>query len=192
MSAELNCLRAALETIRRMDDREPEKGMLESTLRRIIDEKDVTDQVKFAKAQREVATLRKASLRKAIHDKLRAERIERMAYETDNFNPNALRRVIDMVEESSDPFTVRQAPSAASRQLYYEHKYMQILDQTLSDYFTGGFVGAFVPRPKDTTELSRALLGFETTDPTAARAAETIIRVKKRTAGQTARKWCAC
>lgn len=179
MSAELNCLRAALETIRRMDDREPEKGMLESTLRRIIDEKDVSDQVKFAKAQREVSTLRKASLRKAIHDKLRAERIERLAYETDDFNPNALRRVIDMVEESSDPFTVRQAPSAASRQLYYEHKYMQILDQTLSDYFTGGFIGAFVPRPKDTTELSRALLGFETTDPTAARAAETIKRVKK-------------
>src|SRR6056297_2166742 len=103
MSAELNCLRAALETIRRMDDREPEKGMLESTLRRIIDEKDVSDQVKFAKARRHVATVRKASLRKAIHDKLRAERIEQLAYETDGFAPENLRRVVDMVEESGDP-----------------------------------------------------------------------------------------
>jgi len=179
MSAELNCLRAALETIRRMDDREPEKGMLESTLQRIIEEKDVSDQVKFAKARRHVATVRKASLRKAIHDKLRAERIEQLAYETDGFAPENLRRVVDMVEESGDPTIARQMPSAASRQVYYEHKYMQMLAETLDNYFTGGFVGGFVPRPKDTTELSRAMLGFDTADPTAAKAADTIRTIHK-------------
>ena len=173
MSAELNCLRQAVAELRKLPDREPEKAMLVEKLEAIIRQKDVSDQVKFAKAQRELSSVRKASVRKEVADKLTRERLERVAFETDGYKSENLRAFVDLIEESADPTIARSSASAAGRQRYIEAMYKRELGSVLDEYFVGGIF----PRAKDTQNLSRELLGFDTGDPVARQASQTITRI---------------
>ena len=175
MSAALRCLQEALTELKRMDDREPEKAMLVETMESIIRERDVSDAVKLAKAQRELSTMRQASARKAVTEKLNREHQERIAFESEGYKSEHLRAFVDKIEESSDPTIRRDGASAASKQRTYEKKYQNKLRPAVEDFFTG----TFFKRPKDTQNLSRELLGFDTGDPIAKRAAKIIREVNE-------------
>jgi len=175
MSAALNCLKVALEEVRKIDQNDPDRQILEARLEQIVRDRDISDAVKLAKARQEVGTLQKASLRKQVADIQTELQIERWASETDNFNPKTLTRFVDRIEELSDPTVVRETASVSAKQKYLEHKYIQKLNDVFDEYF----VGAILPRSKDTAELSRAMLGHPTSDPIAARAAKRYQEISK-------------
>lgn len=174
MSA-LDCLRVALEEVRKLDDADNDKQFMESTLRRLIEDNQISEERKLAKATQQLGTLQKAAVRKKVADEISARRLEQMGVEFDNFSPEQLQRFVDRIEESPDPTVARDRPSVASRMRFLEHDYIQKLNSIFDEYF----VGAFNPRSKDTTELSRAMLGFETADPIAQKAAKEFARVNK-------------
>ena len=167
MSA-LDCLRVALNEIRKVEQTDTDRHMLENTLERIIRDKTVSEEVKLAKARQQVAAMRKAAARKAVSDEISNQIAEGWAMKTDGFKREHIGRLRDALEESGDPRVRRERPSVSSRMRYLEHREMQALNQAFDDYF----VGFLNPRPKDTRNLSREMLGHDTGDPVARRAAQ--------------------
>jgi len=162
MSA-LDCLKDALREVQKIDDSDDSKDVIEESLQRLIADKELSPERKLAKAQQEVNNLRKASVRKKVQDELSEAQLEKLAQETEGFDPKYLREFRDRVEEGTDPTVARQKPSMSAQTRYLERKYQQRAAQILDPYMAG----KLVPRAKDTRELSRALLGGETTDATA-------------------------
>lgn len=169
----IQCIRVALEEVRKMDAEDPDRPLIESTLENILARKGINAEQKLKLAQQQMGEMNKASMRKAVSDAITKSKMDLMEIETDGFSVANFRKFEDMIKNNIDPTRTAAAVSIESRKVNLTARYMQKLNQTFDDYF----IGIFNVRPKDTTNLSRELLGVNTGDPIARAARDNIRQV---------------
>lgn len=169
----IQCIRAAIEEVRKLDAEDPDRPMIEAALESILARKGINAEQKLKLAQRQMGEMNNAAKRKAVSDAMTKNKMDLLEIETDGFSPERFNKFQDIVKSNNDPTRAVEAVSIESRKLNLTARYMQKLNQTFDDYF----IGVFNVRPKDTINLSRELLGVNTGDPIARAARDNIRQV---------------